>query len=173
VPKTPYGEHETSVGKPRWYEEHLVEKLKSPLFFCYKFYTGGSNMRANLVPVTELKNRHLGAEHTELLMLVGMLKRTLSSRRGYDPSRVPERFTLNKGHAYFFYNKGKWVHRRWSKVREEMRRRGFNLDPGVHFPVEEWPPDLYNDWAPRDDDVKISRERIELRISQKPWLYKE
>ena len=52
----------------------------------------------------------------------------------------------------------------------EMRRRGF--DPQHPFPREKWPDHLMNDWKPSERDKNIVRERIALRISQKPNWYR-
>lgn len=48
--------------------------------------------------------------------------------------------------------------------------RGF--DPQHDFPIEKWPIELYNDWEPSERDKDIVRERISLRISQRPNWYR-
>ena len=63
--------------------------------------------RINLVEPSELTDQHLIAEYREIFMVGGSLKRTLVSKVGYREDRVPKRYTLNTGHVYFFYNKGK------------------------------------------------------------------
>ena len=35
-------------------------------------------------------------------MVAGSLERTLISKAGYKESKVPTRYTLNKGHLFFF-----------------------------------------------------------------------
>ena len=46
-------------------------------------------------------------------MVEASLRRTLLSKNGYNESKVPKKYTLNKGHVYFFYNKGKYLHKRY------------------------------------------------------------
>lgn len=127
-------------------------------------------VRINLVPTSELTDQHLIAEHDEILMLCGALRRTLKSKIGYQESRVPKSFTLGKGHIYFFFNKGEYLHQRFEVVQEEMRNRGFN--PTKTFPVGDWPVHLYNSFSPTFEDMEKVRERIRLRISQKPSWYR-
>ena len=44
---------------------------------------------------------------------------------GYKESKVPKHYTLNKGHVYFFYNKGLYLHKRYDSIICEMKKRGF------------------------------------------------
>lgn len=126
--------------------------------------------RINLVEPTELTDQHLIAEYREIRLLCANLQRTLNSRSGFQQKKVPERFTLNRGHVYFFYNKGKYIHKRYDALREEMVARGF--EPQHKFPRERWPDELYEDWKPTERDKNIVRERIALRISERPGWYR-
>lgn len=126
--------------------------------------------RINLVEPDELTDQHLIAEYREIRLLCANLTRTLNSKNGFVESKVPEQFTLNAGHVYFFYNKGKYLHKRYDALKEEMRNRGF--EPKNKFPKRNWPKELYNDWEPTERDRNIVRERIALRISQKPGWYR-
>lgn len=126
--------------------------------------------RINLVEPEELMDQHLIAEYREIRLLCANLKRTLNSKHGFVESKVPKQFTLNSGHVYFFYNKGKYLHKRFGEIKVEMMQRGFQ--PNNPFPREAWPKKLYNDWTPTERDKNIVRERITLRISQKPNWYR-
>lgn len=126
--------------------------------------------RINLVPPSELTNRHLIAEYREIFMVPAALKRTLRSKRGYDSKRIPKNFTLNTNHVTFFYDKLGYLYKRYNLLIEEMKNRGMNPDPSRLFPMD-CPKENYGDWIPSEDDMNIVRERIALRISQKPWLY--
>ena len=130
--------------------------------------------RINLVDPSELTDQHLIAEYREIFMVGGSLKRTLVSRRGYDPSRVSRHYTLNRGHVYFFYNKGMYLHKRYHELIDEMKKRGFNPDNTRVFPTEVFKNNgLYNDWMPSMNDYKIIRQRIEERIALKPNWYRK
>ena len=115
-------------------------------------------------------DQHLLAEYREIRLLCANLLRTLSSKSGFVEKKVPERFTLNSGHVYFFYNKGKYLHNRYNALRDEMIKRG--IEPQLEFPRENWPDELYNDWEPTEEARNEVRERIAIRISQRPGWYK-
>lgn len=125
--------------------------------------------RINLIDPIELMDQHLIAEYREIRLLRANLDRTLKSKSGFQPKKVPPQFTLNAGHCYFFYNKGKYIHKRYDSLRDEMVRRGFV--PEHPFPGG-WPEHLYHDWTPSERDKDIVRERIQLRISQRPNWYR-
>ncbi len=130
--------------------------------------------RINIIEPTELTDQHLIAEYREITMVPGSLKRTLVSKIGYQEKKVPKKFTLNGGHVYFFYNKGKYLDNRYVEIRTEMKRRGFKPDPNRKFPVDIFKDNgLYNDWMPTVEDQKIIRERIAERIAAKPDWYRK
>ena len=62
--------------------------------------------RINIIPVQELFDQHLIAEYREITMVPAALNRTINSKAGLKVSKINKPFTLNKGHVYFFYNKG-------------------------------------------------------------------
>ena len=126
--------------------------------------------RINLVEPSELTDQHLIAEYREIRLLCANLQRTLKSKSGFREEKVPEQFTLNRGHVYFFYNKGRYIHERYESLKEEMLDRGFQ--PQHLFPREKWPDALYNDWTASEHDKDIVRERIALRISERPNWYR-
>ena len=118
--------------------------------------------RINIVPPSELTDQHLIAEYREITMVPAALKRTLLSKGGLRKNKISTHYTLNTGHVYFFYNKGKYLHRRYDELIREMRLRGFTPDPNRVFPYEVFMNnDLYNDWTPTIEDYKIILERIE------------
>ena len=130
--------------------------------------------RINLVNPSELTDQHLIAEYREIFMVGGSLKRTLVSKSGYQESRVPKKYTLNRGHVYFFYNKGAYLHRRYHELIDEMKRRGFQPDKSRVFPTKVFKDNgLYNDWTPTIEDYKIIRERIQQKIDMKPDWYRK
>lgn len=128
-------------------------------------------MRINLVPPYELTDQHLVAEYCEILMLCGTLQRTLRSKKGFQINKVPKEFTLGKGHAYFFYDKGLYLHNRFVLLKGEMLRRGIKANK--IFPITMWPKELLNNWTPTFKDLTIIRKRISDRIKGKPGWYKK
>ena len=125
--------------------------------------------RINLVEPSELTDQHLIAEYREIFMVGGSLRRTLVSKGGYQESKVPKRYTLNAGHVYFFYNKGKYLHKRYHELITEMKKRGFQPDSTRVFPTSVFKDNgLYKDWMPNIEDYKIIRQRISEKIAMKP-----
>lgn len=130
--------------------------------------------RINLVPPTELTDQHLIAEYREIFMVAGSLRRTLLSKNGYNKSKVQKKYTLNKGHVYFFYNKGKYLHKRYLDLISEMKSRGFAPMETRMFPDKIFiNNDLYNDWVPDNDDFLLIRKRINQKIQMKPNWYRK
>ena len=111
------------------------------------------------------------AEYREIFMIGSSLQRSFKSLK-WDPKRIPKKFTLGTGHVMFFYDKGKYLHKRYAQIRKELIKRDFNLDPTRKFKVTQFPTEYYNDWDPSLEDQEIIRQRIEERIKQKPEWYR-
>ena len=130
--------------------------------------------RINIVEPSELTDQHLIAEYREITMVPGSLKRTLVSKIGYKENKVPKKYKLSTGHVYFFYNKGKYLYKRYRQIVIEMKLRGFNPDSNREFPKDIFiDNNLYNDWMPTMEDYKIIRQRIAERIASKPEWYRK
>tara|TARA_Y100001970_G_C14230849_1_gene858532 strand:- start:1480 stop:1884 length:405 start_codon:yes stop_codon:yes gene_type:complete len=130
--------------------------------------------RINIIDPSELYDQHLIAEYREIFMVAGSLKRTLVSKTGYKKEKVSKLYTLNKGHVYFFYNKGLYLHKRYDAIIYEMKKRGFKPDSARKFPVNIFRDNgLYNDWKPKKEDYKIIRQRIEEKIALRPGWYRK
>ncbi len=130
--------------------------------------------RINIISPDELTDQHLIAEYREITMVPGSLRRTLVSKTGYTEGKVPKKYTLNAGHVYFFYNKGKYLYNRYQELISEMKDRGFTPDPDRKFPVNIFKDNgLYNDWMPTLEDYKIIRQRIQEKIDMKPDWYRK
>ncbi len=129
--------------------------------------------RINLVPPQELSDQHLIAEYREIFMVGSSLQRSMKSIK-WDKTKnsLPKKFSLNSGHVKFFYNKGKYLHKRYLLLIKEMKRRGMNPDPERSFKIEQWPAEFYKDWKPKKKDFLIIRKRIEEKIKMKPTWYR-
>lgn len=126
--------------------------------------------RINLINPLYLTDQHGLAEIKEINQLCGSFRKSLYSKNGIILEKIPKTFTLNKGHVYFFYNKGLYLHNRFELIVSEMKKRGFNIIS--KFPVEVWPPEYFQDWEPNCDDEKIIKKRICERLRQKPKYYR-
>ena len=130
--------------------------------------------RINIIPVEELFDQHLIAEYREITMVPAALKRTLASKTGLNSSKINKTYTLNQGHVYFFYDKGKYLDKRYQQLISEMKKRGFSPDSKRKFPKNIFiDNNLYNDWTPNLEDLKIIRERIDIKIKAKPGWYRK
>lgn len=129
--------------------------------------------RINTVDVKVLTDQHLMAEYRELPMINASLKRSKASRKGLQLDSIPPKYTLNRGHVTFFYNKGKWLHRRWYQLIEELLARGYDVKP--HERKVDWDvfdSVLYKDWEPTHKAHSINLERILYRINEKRDFYR-
>ena len=130
--------------------------------------------RVNIVPPNELTDQHLIAEYREITMIPAALHRTLNSKTGLRKNKISTHYTLNAGHVYFFYDKGKYLHNRYYELIDEMKRRGFSPNPNRKFPVAVFRDNgLYKDWIPTIEDYKVIRERIQQKIAMKPNWYRK
>ena len=117
--------------------------------------------RINLVPVGELTRRHLVAEYRELPRIFALMHRW--QVRGGLPS-IPSRFALGTGHMTFFVDKALWLLSRQAELVAEMLRRGYHpryTDP--YMLATGLDGRFMNDWSPTEDDVALSRSRMERR----------
>ena len=80
-------------------------------------------MRINVIPVKYLSDVHLLAEYREINMAFHYFRRSQISKGGIDLTRIPSRYTLNTGHAYFFYNKFNYILKRAKKLKRELSKR--------------------------------------------------
>jgi len=129
--------------------------------------------RINLVEPIELSNQHLIAEYREIFMVGPALQRSMKSKSwNKTKNNIPKEFTLNSGHVKFFYNKGKYLNKRYKLIVKEMKRRGMNPDSNRKFKKEQFPLKFYNDWSPTLKDLEIIRKRINEKIELKPGWYR-
>ncbi len=130
--------------------------------------------RINILKPIHLTDQHLIAEYRELFMVGSALQRSLKSPNWEKNKKTwPKEFTLNSGHVKFFYNKGKYLHKRYKQLVKEMKDRGMKPYPDRKFKREQWPNNLYKDWEPTMKDEMIIRERLEEKIKMKPDWYRK
>uniref|UniRef100_A0AAU8HY62 Endonuclease V N-glycosylase UV repair enzyme n=1 Tax=Rhizobium phage LG08 TaxID=3129229 RepID=A0AAU8HY62_9CAUD len=121
--------------------------------------------RINVVPPSELHDKHLVAEYRELPRIFNLVRKAIERGEKPDDKRNPKFYTLGAGHVRFFYNKCAFLFSRQILLCIEMQRRGFK----VNF----WPDadtikgiDIkwLGEWVPNAYDIKINRERIADRM---------
>lgn len=130
-----------------------------------------TRINSNLDPKT-LKRMHLLAEIREITMIPAALRRSLRTRTIKDIlASIPKKFTLNKGHVTFFFDKQTFLLDRFIQLADEMERRGYKPDRSRINAFYGLPAEFYKSWIPTEEDNNIVRTRIKLRIAQKPHLY--
>jgi len=111
------------------------------------------------IPPAELIDKHLIAEHREIKRIPNCI-----SKGRYSMNGQPDKFTLGTGHVKFFYDKLLYLRKRYEKIYNECKSRGFN----VTYYGDAWediPEELMGDYEPNNEDRRIIRERIAERIS--------
>jgi hypothetical protein len=126
--------------------------------------------RINLIKAQYLADQHLIAEGSkEINQLSASFIKSLNSKKGIDIVKIPNRFTLNSGHCYFFYDKGLFLYNRFLHLREEIINRGFTVNNSFNNPWISYNRlDLYNDWEPTKEDIKLVVDRIIDRVILNP-----
>lgn len=125
--------------------------------------------RINVVPVTELTDKHLVAEYRELPRIFGLVRRAVARGVKRDDIEAPDEYVLGKGHVKFFYDKLLWLSWRHVYLVNEMERRGFkpNFRENLRVSFRDIPTEWWNDYVPTDDARAINRKRIEDRLNGK------
>jgi deoxyribonuclease (pyrimidine dimer) len=125
-------------------------------------------MRINVVPVDSLSDVHLRAEYREILMAPHYYLRSKKSKNGIDYKSIPDTYTLNKGHAKFFYNKFGYIARRHSELEQEMISRGYKIreENRLEPMLDKIPFVMMNDYKPTYADYVINIGRILTRIKK-------
>ena len=118
-------------------------------------------MRINVgIPVQDLSDEHLRAEEAEIAMIPGFYNKVWKGK-----SKIPERFTLGKGHISFFMNKKTWTLRRYKELHEECLKRGFDGIKDKSERWNTWNPSIDIDYVPTSRDNQIIKERIISKIN--------
>ena len=133
--------------------------------------------RLNLVQPEDLTQRHLVAEYKEITQFMHLIEKRVNNNHAFDD--IPSSYRLNGGHCLFFYNKGKYISKRFVELYNEMKNRGIAVDDDLYRErlerierIYNLNPDLLNrDYEPFPRDYGIAINRIISRIKSKPNLY--
>ena len=126
--------------------------------------------RINLVPPRELSDQHLLAEIRELPRIFSHVQ-----KYGVHPEKIPKKFTLGKGHVLFFTDKFLFLFRRYMKLyKEYVYNRKFNLSYNYNDVFDKYNNIIMHsyDWKPTQEDIELSRARIQEKIAMKPDWYR-
>jgi deoxyribonuclease (pyrimidine dimer) len=131
-----------------------------------------TRINSNVDP-KQLMDQHLMAEYRELPMVLASLRRSLKTQSEREVlKKIPPKFTLNKGHVLFFYNKLTFLRNRYDRLVSELHNRGYNLDQGRVLDLNGIPSTFFNDWSATPTDDAVLEQRIKEKIAMKPSWYK-
>lgn len=106
---------------------------------------------------SELPDKLLFAELREIKRIPNQI-----NNGKYNMNNIPETFTLGTGHVKFFYNKLLYLLKRYTSLRNEAVKRGFNVSD-FSSAWDHSPPTLMNDYTETEQDRYILIERINER----------
>ena len=110
------------------------------------------------IPVEELHNKHLLAEHREIIRIPNNVKKGRFSLKNQ-----PKTFTLGTGHVTFFYDKLMFIKTRYHQLYYECIKRGFNVSYfGLSF--DDIPIQYMNDYIPTKECIESLKNRINERL---------
>ena len=112
------------------------------------------------IPPAELVNQHLIAEHREIKRIPNCI-----AKGKYNMDGIPDKFKLGTGHVKFFYNKLKYLKKRYIRLYEECIKRGFNVQNYIGA-WDNIPKELMNDYKPTLVDRAIVQERINEKLNK-------
>lgn len=122
--------------------------------------------RINLIPIEDLTDKHLLAEHREIVRIPNLIKKWWRVNK----SDIPEKYTLWTGHVKFFYNKLNFIFWRYLQLYKECKKRWFKVqyygtsfDLGLLLELE-----LMWNYNPTEEAIKINKERIAERLNKLP-----
>lgn len=125
--------------------------------------------RINVVPPSELTNKHLVAEIHEITRVYGLVRkaqdRKINKYNFKDKIKQPAAYTMGTGHVYFMYDKLGFITERYYELNEEALRRNFKVNPidrhTLTDGIQAW---WFGDYLPTQEAIEINRNRIEERL---------
>ncbi|BAQ22775.1 endonuclease V N-glycosylase UV repair enzyme [Edwardsiella phage PEi20] len=128
--------------------------------------------RINLTLVSELADQHLMAEYRELPRVFGAVRKHVQNGKKVRDFKISEFFILGSGHVTFFYNKLEFLHKRQIELIAECLKRGFKISDTTVQDISDIPAEWRNDYIPNNRALRLSQERLDEKIAQKPQWYK-
>ena len=125
--------------------------------------------RINVVPVEQLCDQHLLAEHRELTRIPNNIVNGKAIVKD-----IPPAYTLGTGHVKFFYDKLWWLNERYCDLQIECEHRGFNVKYIWPSEVDRYFPDTWGDFDVTQQATELNKQRIIERMPAKArWTNRE
>ncbi len=125
--------------------------------------------RINVVPPTELTNKHLMAEYRELPRIFTEVKKKVNNNVSVDDLTQPDHYKMGKGHVMFFMSRCGWLVHRYVTLHDELVNRGYSLNDDMYNSivngVNDIPVEFFDWYEPTDSAMTVNRARILERLS--------
>lgn len=123
--------------------------------------------RINQVPVEELSDPNLFAEHRELPRCI---------KQNINTQNAPEKYLLGTGHMKWAKHHTLYLIKRFYQIVDEMKYRGFhsNYSPKdlENYALKNTKPEDLQDYNPDFYDVELNRQRIIRRYRENPKAHR-
>ena len=122
--------------------------------------------RINVVPPEELCDQHLLAEWRELTRIPNGV-----ASGKFKLTNIPDEYVLGTGHVKFFLNKLYFLLKRYIDIMIELENR--DMPQRSYWTNQVIPyPELWGDYEPTEEALRINRERIKERMPKNPRFSK-
>jgi len=128
--------------------------------------------RINLVPPEELTDQHLMREYQELPRIVGLVRKAIHKGRKPSDFKIAPDYILGSGHVTFFYNKLEFLRKRQLSLIAELLKRQYKIVHQDGLVLSDISDEWKRDYAPTENGLMLSRNRIREKILMKPQWYK-
>lgn len=116
--------------------------------------------RINVIPIQELSNVHLLAEHREIKRIPNVI-----ASWKYNLEWQPTAYTLGTWHVKFFYDKLGFLYHRYVGLYNECIKRWLNVQ-NYSEAFKGCPAELFGGYISTPHARKINRIRINIRTTQ-------
>lgn len=121
--------------------------------------------RINLVPPSELHQKHLQGEYFELPRVFTNVRKAIASGKTPSDFSHVDSYRLGPGHVIFFYTRLGFLVDRFGKLVLEMIDRG-NRPTKISVFDDSIPYEWYGNYIPTEDAIDLSRSRLIERVNQ-------
>lgn len=113
------------------------------------------------IPPADLCDKHLLAEHREIVRIPNQVKSGKLSTND-----IPESFRLGTGHVKFFADKLLFLNKRYIAIYDECKKRSFNVMnmKSAFIDIEKH---LFNDFEPSQDEIERIQDLLIDRIIER------
>lgn len=112
------------------------------------------------IPVKNLTDEHLLAEHREIKRLPSCLEKAIKSG---SINNIQDQFSLGKGHVLFFLDKMAFIKCRYVEIYNECIRRNLNVQSYINN-FDDIPSQYNNEYYPNSYSLSLLIDRITTRI---------